>query len=599
MKRFFTLMMIVAALFAGCREKHEGGGGDNTPAFELSEDSFSFSNAGRTVSVNVSSKHNWTAETAEEWIALRVADENAEEEFASFISGRAGASTVEIEIAENPTADIREGVVTFTTIDMETFTVSVTQDSAPDRLDIEEVTADDYDEATNTLHFAAASGEASIKFTTLRDWTAVVADGAAWCAVTPASGKGGNASVTVTVQPANTTDERSTEITLVSGEVSVTFTVEQEAMDWIELDDVTADDWNKATKTMHFTIAGGEATVNFTVTRGWTASVTENADWCTVTPEEGNGGQASITINVANADGREERKAEVTLESGDVTVTLTVMQDGLDWIDFAEDKDFDSDTNTLRIAAAGGDKSFSFTTSGDWTAKVADGQDWCSISPESGTAPDGTITISVQPVGDEPRSTTITITCGETSETFTVEQALPSEMELRFPDPVFREYVLKKYDRDQDGTLSTEEAEAVTEMYIYGNYDGIIYSFQGIEFFTNAIKLGLSGHGFTTLDLSQNTKLERLTCNENDNMIELNLSGCSALISLTCQKNPLLPMLDVSQTNLGGSSELAPLYCNNNSSLTVIYLKTGWTINGVYPSRNTFYIDKQTNVEFK
>ena len=593
-------MMIVAALFAGCKEKHEGGGGDNTPAFELSEDLFSFSNAGRTVSVNVSSKHNWTAETTEAWIALRVADENAEEEFASFISGRAGASTVEIEIAENPTADVREGVVTFTTIDMETFTVSVTQDSAPDRLDIEEVTADDYDEATNTLHFAAASGEASIKFTTLRDWTAVVADGAAWCAVTPASGKGGNASVTVTVQPANTTDERSTEITLVSGEVSVTFTVEQEAMDWIELDNVTADDWNKATKTLHFTIAGGEATVNFTVTRGWTASVTENADWCTVTPEEGNGGQASITINVAKADDRAEREAEVTLESGDVTVTLTVMQDGLDWIDFAEDKDFDSDTNTLRIAAAGGDKSFSFTTSGDWTAKVADGQDWCSISPESGTAPDGTITISVQPVEEEPRSTTITITCGETSETFTVKQELPSEMELRFPDPVFREFVLKNYDRDNDGTISTEEAEAVTYMSADG---GSLYAFdslQGIELFVNLTNLYCSLNNFTTLDLSKNTKLQDLNCSYNNNLIELNLSGCSELTNIVCNNNPILPELDVSQTGLENSTAtITAIQLMSCPSLKTLYIKSGVTIKGVYPDRAAYYVPNSIAIVLK
>lgn len=37
-----------------------------------------------------------------------------------------------------------------------------------------------------------------------------------------------------------------------------------------------------------------------------------------------------------------------------------------------------------------------------------------------------------------------------------------------FPDPSFQKYVTKQFDTDQDGTLSQEEREAVTEIKISG-----------------------------------------------------------------------------------------------------------------------------------
>ena len=41
-------------------------------------------------------------------------------------------------------------------------------------------------------------------------------------------------------------------------------------------------------------------------------------------------------------------------------------------------------------------------------------------------------------------------------------ESIPEDMEVAFPDPIFRAYVLANFDTDGDGKISKEEALAVT-----------------------------------------------------------------------------------------------------------------------------------------
>ena len=78
--------------------------------------------------------------------------------------------------------------------------------------------------------------------------------------------------------------------------------------------------------------------------------------------------------------------------------------------------------------------------------------------------------------------------------------------EENFPDEWFRNDVLLGYDTNEDGYLSTEEAEAVTE-YMRGG----VTNFKGIEYFTELEHLDGSGSLATEIDLSKNTKLKWLS----------------------------------------------------------------------------------------
>lgn len=99
----------------------------------------------------------------------------------------------------------------------------------------------------------------------------------------------------------------------------------------------------------------------------------------------------------------------------------------------------------------------------------------------------------------------------------------------------------------------------------------------------------------TTLNVIYFPSLKTLNC-ANNQIAELNLSKNTALTQLWCQNN-LLTTLDVSKTNLTGSISNYPLYCKM-SSLTVLYLKTGWEIGGINLNRSDKYIDPATEVEY-
>ena len=75
--------------------------------------------------------------------------------------------------------------------------------------------------------------------------------------------------------------------------------------------------------------AGGSATVSFTATTDWTASVAETkaVSWCSVYPTSGAAGNATVTISVQENTDQSGRSATVTLASGSVSKVIKVTQE--------------------------------------------------------------------------------------------------------------------------------------------------------------------------------------------------------------------------------------------------------------------------------
>ena len=103
--------------------------------------------------------------------------------------------------------------------------------------------------------------------------------------------------------------------------------------------------------------------------------------------------------------------------------------------------------------------------------------------------------------------------------------------DLTFPDETFLNYV-KWFDKDKNGTLSPEERYAVTEIYVSGKK---ITSLKGIEFFPNLKKLYCADNNLTSLDVSQNTALEHLDC-DNNQLTSLQADNCN-LKTYNCDGN--------------------------------------------------------------
>ncbi len=142
------------------------------------------------------------------------------------------------------------------------------------------------------------------------------------------------------------------------------------------------------------------------------------------------------------------------------------------------------------------------------------------------------------------------------------------------PDKTFREYLLKRFDKDGNGVLTPAERYAVTEIDVN---DKNITSLKGIEFFPNLKKLNCGHNRLTSLDVSKNTVLQELVCWENQ-LTSLDVSQNTALQELECFENKLTS-LDVSQNPAlqkldCWDNRLTSLDVSKNTELT--YLKCSY-----------------------
>lgn len=202
-----------------------------------------------------------------------------------------------------------------------------------------------------------------------------------------------------------------------------------------------------------------------------------------------------------------------------------------------------------------------------------------------------------------------------------------SSAEVNIPDPAFRAYCLKNFDKNLDYKLSEAEAALVTSIVV--NNLGI-ESLEGLQHFTSLSNLecddnmlesldvskntalrylecyGTATHKLTSLDLSNNTKLESLYCN-NNNITELDLSKNTKLEKFTAGGNPLgtidlsknvwlneielfncsLTSLDVSDIRLEGLGWITRLDVRNNPDLSVVIKRKGQRIDNFWRDANT------------
>lgn len=116
---------------------------------------------------------------------------------------------------------------------------------------------------------------------------------------------------------------------------------------------------------------------------------------------------------------------------------------------------------------------------------------------------------------------------------------LPFEIEINdtnFPDAAFRRWLNENIDAADDNILTEKELKSITEMDMY---DSGISNLKGIEYFTALAYLDIGSNSIEELDLSKNTALTTLSCEEN-----------ADLGRLVLPENPVLTELNISQTGI-------------------------------------------------
>ena len=199
--------------------------------------------------------------------------------------------------------------------------------------------------------------------------------------------------------------------------------------------------------------------------------------------------------------------------------------------------------------------------------------------------------------------------------TASAASAIPINEET-FPDPVFREYVLKIVG---SSVLTEEKAQQIEVLdvsddnikKVLGKRDPIT-SLMGIRYLRYVKDLNCSGQELKkTLNLEQNSRVEKLNCSGNqltglwfhkgsslkyltcsvNEFTALDLSKCSELIELSCGSNKLTSLDLSANTKLqkisAGSNKLTALDTRNLPELTYLNLWGNHDLKSIDVSKNT------------
>ena len=80
---------------------------------------------------------------------------------------------------------------------------------------------------TTEVSFTSEGGTKSISFNSTLDWKVEISSGDSWCKVTPTSGSGGDATITINAGVNSDKSDRSTQLTITSGNVKKTVSIKQ------------------------------------------------------------------------------------------------------------------------------------------------------------------------------------------------------------------------------------------------------------------------------------------------------------------------------------------------------------------------------------
>ncbi len=144
-----------------------------------------------------------------------------------------------------------------------------------------------------------------------------------------------------------------------------------------------------------------------------------------------------------------------------------------------------------------------------------------------------------------------------------------------FPDDSFRAYISQQYDLDQDGVLSEDERDGVTELYLV---EAGVESIQGAEYFSGLTNLVVVNNALTSLDLSAFPNLRLVSCDGNQ-LTSLDTSSAVMLESLSCTQNSLTSL------DLSANTELITLECYENG-ITALNLSACTQLESVNCSNN-------------
>lgn len=174
--------------------------------------------------------------------------------------------------------------------------------------------------STTAADFSTDGGSNVITFTSSEDWTAEVVNTRAddWCSIEPTSGPAGSAKITITTTENDTPDDRTASIIIKAGTASKTINVSQKQKDALT---VTSSKFEVSAE-------GGEITIEVKANINFDFEIDDDAeDWITHRSTRALK-TSQLVFEIDENEATENRKANISISSGNLRETVTIYQEG-------------------------------------------------------------------------------------------------------------------------------------------------------------------------------------------------------------------------------------------------------------------------------
>ena len=288
-----------------------------------------------------------------------------------WLQATASGNEVTFSVEANTTEDVRVGYIYFDTYRQEwqsssptiyTYYLEVRQESP------------EYSLSESSLAFRNTAGTKTVTLYCDLGWTASTTD--SWIQVSPSSGSAGTVelSVSVTEQSGLYMDMTESRFDFESGAASRTVSMSTNLSFW---------------------------------------NVLEKPSWVSVSPESGEAGEHTLTINVEDNPNTTKREGRVVVGNQGLSLadTLWVTQEG---------KSFGPLETVLQFENVASSNTLDISTDGDWTVTTSDG--WITVAPSSGHG-NGQVTVTVEAnETDNERTGLLSVAVGGTVQYVNVVQ---------------------------------------------------------------------------------------------------------------------------------------------------------------------------------
>ena len=549
----------------------------------VSRNSFLFGSEKGHGEFTISSNTNWNISSDKSWCSVAT-------------TSGSNNKTVSFLITENTSTQRRSAIITVET-SSSSIQIVVTQEGKIEVLPNLSVSPE-------SISVTADEQTSSFSIASNTNWT--ISSNQTWCTPSVTSGSG-DKTITCSIDENTQSQTRTATITIRIDNLFKTITVTQEGM--------TGMPQELKVSSNSLSASANEQTVNFDILSNMDWTISSDQTWCIPSVTSGSGDK-EIKLSLKENKKKKERIAIVSVKAGNLFQQVTLKQIGADAY-------LSVSTESLSAIAHGQSLDFLIWSNSDWN--ISSNQLWYKLSATTGEYNKNISVDFSENSSSEMRTDVITINSGSLSKRIVLTQIGNNISIIDIPDNNFKSYLVKEFDIDNDNEISNYEASLIKSISCENRN---IKSIKGIESCVNLTFLCCENNSIENIDITKNESLKILRCG-NNNIKEIDTSNNINILTLHCGNNPLVRLdlinnpnldflsftdTDIKSIDLSKNPLLTWLTCSNNRNLEELDLSNNikietlicWNVpklKNIYFTKGhivrSTYIDNSINIIYK